>query len=332
MQSLPLLHALREAYPDAELAWAVQAEFQGLFDGGLGLERRFLFERRAGLGAWLRLRRELEAWAPDWSIDAQGNVKSAMVALTSGAARRSGLARADWREPFAAHSLTDAAPPSPGRHAMQRNLALAQHVAPGSAPRFDPALSEVERATGRGLLELHAPRAEREGGYVLHLASAGDVRSWPAQSFADLAAELAEAGQRVLVLSGPAEQDQGAQLAARLGSRVHHWVGQRGLRDLAAVFTAAAEDDMRLVACDSGPAHLAAACGLAVRLLVGPQDPLRTGPWPAVGPSSPHRAISSTQPPECAPCLERQCTHPEGPVCMTALDPEATLSALNEGA
>jgi heptosyltransferase-1 len=88
-----------------------------------------------------------------------------------------------------------------------------------------------------------------------------------------------------LILSGPAEADAGQRLARELQDekRVSHWIGQGDLRQLAGFLSAAAAQGVGFVAGDSGPSHLAAACGMRVRFLSGPQDPLLTGPWPLEG-------------------------------------------------
>ena len=134
------------------------------------------------------------------------------------------------------------------------------------------------------------------------------------------------------MLSGPGEEQLGRQLAARLAGveGLTHRVGQRGLRELAAAFAVAARHGARFVGCDSGPMHLAAACGLPVTCLSGPQSHLRTGPWPPPerAPGGHHRVVRSAAPPACAPCLERRCEHPDGPVCMTAIEPLAVLASL----
>ena len=83
---------------------------------------------------------------------------------------------------------------------------------------------------------------------------------------------------------------------------------------------------LRLIACDSGPMHLAAACGLAVVALEGPQEAARTGPWP-LGEGR-HRVVISAHPPACAPCRKRRCRHPSGPVCMAEIDAEDVVGAL----
>jgi ADP-heptose:LPS heptosyltransferase len=153
------------------------------------------------------------------------------------------------------------------------------------------------------------------------------VRGWPRARWEELVHALRRAGRGVLVLSGPAEAELGRELAGELGADegVTHWVGQRGLRELAAVFTAAARRGLELVSCDSGPMHLAAAHGLRVVALEGPQDGARTGPWPL---ANGHRVVRSAQAPECAPCLARRCRHPEGPVCMRGIRAEDVLAAL----
>jgi ADP-heptose:LPS heptosyltransferase len=325
VHALPVFHALRAAHPRAEIGWAVQPEFAGLLDRLPGLARVFLFERGRGARAWLRLLSGIREWAPDWAVDAQGNAKSALATVGSGAGRRSGMHPRDWREPFAARVMTDHADAAAGAatHAMDKMLALAAHVAPGSMPRrADPALSKEELKAGRGrLADLAGTTADPVT--LLHVSSPEDVRSWPIASFESLARGLAARGERALVISGPQEEAEGRALAERTAgvARLSHWIGQRGLRELAGVLAAAAERGGRIVACDSGPMHLAAAVGLPVVCLEGPQDGRRTGPWPPAL----HRSVRTSSPPPCAPCLARRCDHPEGRVCMERISPETLL-------
>jgi ADP-heptose:LPS heptosyltransferase len=325
VQALPLFYALRGAYPRARIAWAIQPEFADLVRALPGLDRAIVFERRSGARAWPKLVRELDAFAADWTIDAQGNVKSAMIALASRAPRRSGYARDDWREPFAATSLTDPCPRVERvEHAVELVLDLCRHVAPTwtESPRFDahPSAIELEVAERRAV-EL----APGGGGVLLHLSPPDDVRSWPLVRFAELARARAELGPVVLV-SGPAEADHGRELERALRHpRIAHVVGQRGLRELAALFTVCARRGMRFVGCDSGPMHVAWASGMRVVLVAGPQDERRTGPFEVAGP---HGVVRTARALDCAPCRARACTHREGPVCMTTTSVEQVERAL----
>ncbi len=331
VHALPVFHALREAYPDAEFGWAIQPEFAGLIEGLPGLDRLFLFGRRKGVSAWLTLGREMRAWKPDLTVDCQGNLKSAAVTRLSGAPRRAGYHRYDWREQAGARVLTETAYRVTKHpiHALDRVEQLARRFAPETNLRTDLALSADEVARGRTAWRAHGGMRDA---LLIHLSTQSDIRSWPSESASELARLASEQGRNVLVISGPSEREEGERLSKKLSTneRVHHWIGQDQLRELAACFHAASEEGARLVACDSGPMHLAVACGLPVLCLSGPQDAEKTGPrqLDSDAPPCDHRVLRAVEPLECAPCLKRKCAHADGPVCMTRILPEQVLRAL----
>jgi ADP-heptose:LPS heptosyltransferase len=329
VHALGVFHALHGAFPRAEIAWAIQQEFAELVNPLPGLTRLIRFERRGGLAAWHRLRRELRDFRAQWSLDVQGNAKSGAVAWISGADRRSAAGVADWQEPWAAWTANDRAPVLGGpRHAMQLMEHLTRTFVPTSEPslRRDAALSAAEIARGEQELANRLATLGRAP-LLLHLSSPRDVRGWPHERWRELMRALAAEGRGALCLSGPAERELGQHLADEFQKGFAHWVDQRGLRLLAAVFHAAARRDLRLVACDSGPMHLAAAHGLAVVALVGPEDERRTGPYPLFEPGAPHRAVRSARPLPCAPCRKSRCGLSEGPVCMADLTAAQVLAA-----
>lgn len=339
VHALPVLDAVRRAHPRARIAWAVQPEFQDLVRGHPGLDEIVTFDRRAGVAGWARLERELARFGASWSIDAQGNTKSALVALASRATRRSGLARCDWAEPFGALTSTDSAEPARASqgtivHAIDRMRALAQHVAPHHW--IDPWIASLRESSTAEL----APSAgsnwlasTRGPSVVLHLAAPGDVRSWPSAHFAALARELAR-DHAVLVVAGPAEREAGSELSRSLAGsdRIAHWNDSSGLHALASFFRAAAHRGAPLVACDSGPLHVGWAAGMRVVLLAGPQHESRTGPWPVANGerAAIHRIVRAADSPQCAPCFARSCDHADGNVCMTRIDPLRVARAVRE--
>jgi ADP-heptose:LPS heptosyltransferase len=316
VHALPIFHGLRERYPAARIAWVIQREFQSLIAGLPGLDQVFAFERHSGWSGYARLWGELGRYAADWAIDAQGNGKSASVLLASRATRRSGLARGDWQEPFFSGVLTDNAAPSRGPHALDAMRALLEHVAEGARWRTDLALSAGERArSGRGLGDERAP-------LVLHLSRPTDIRAWPEELCIRFIEGWRARGERVLCLRGPEEAQHFAELEARFARDpgVLHCRDEFDLRALAALFEELAARGARFVGPDSGPLHLAAASGMRVLCLEGPQAHERTGPRPG-------HSLRSRNAPACAPCLQRTCSHALGPICMR-IEPGAVIDAL----
>ena len=74
-----------------------------------------------------------------------------------------------------------------------------------------------------------------------------------------------------------------------------------------------------VVACDSGPMHIAAALEVPLVALFGQTDPARSGPC------SPHAVILRAKT-ACAPCLDRHCG-PTAP-CMASISPEQVYSTI----
>lgn len=307
MQAMPLVHAVRAAWPKAELGWAIQPEFAPLVEP---FARVFPFDRRGGFLAWPRIRSALRAWRPDLVIDAQGNWKSAMCARLSGARRRYGFDQRAWQEPGAARLAGLAFAPAdliPGSvapensHLVARCQSIAAFIAPlGSAGTgldsipIDPLLSATEIEHGRNLLHGTLGEPSKSPLTILQPGVPGDPRSWPAERFRELGERLLQAGECVLFLTGPGEAETGADLA-RTVPKAHHIVGQRNLRDLCALLRAAADARGQIFVGDSGPAHVAASVGLPVRLFAGPEDPNRTGPWPlASHADSPHSLVPAS--------------------------------------
>jgi len=321
VQTLPMVHALARAYPTSTLAFATQTTYAPLLEPLPQLSQVLTFERSGGARAWLDLRRSLLAFAPTWSIDCQGNWKSASAARLSGASRRIGLALEHWREPSARWLATELAPAptEPVLHAVDRVLNLVEHVTGSAAPEFDLALTPAERKRAEVLL------GGVERPLVLHAAKPADIRSWPPERFVGLASALADAGRDVLLLAGPDEAPLRAFFAAIAPHpRITALPDGLNLRTLSALLTIAAERGGRMVGCDSGPSHIAAAVGLPVLLLHGPQDPARTGPYPTTS----HEHLTAANDLPCRPCLERACNNPDGPVCMEDLSVNEVQDAL----
>jgi heptosyltransferase-2 len=136
------------------------------------------------------------------------------------------------------------------------------------------------------------------------------AKRWPAERFAAVADMLAEsAGAEVILVGAAEESDISEEVARRMRVRPFVLTGRTDLSQTAAVLRAS---DL-LVTNDTGPAHVAAAVGCPVVVIFGPTNPVTTRPFS-------ESAEVVRRPPDCAPCMLRDC--PIDHRCMTAVTAE----------
>jgi heptosyltransferase-2 len=136
------------------------------------------------------------------------------------------------------------------------------------------------------------------------------AKRWPAERFAAVADMLAEsAGAEVVLVGAGEEADISEEVARLMRARPVVLTGRTDLSQTAAVLR---EADL-LVTNDTGPAHVAAAVGCPVVVIFGPTNPVTTRPF------SPTAEVVR-RPPDCAPCMLREC--PIDHRCMTAVTAE----------
>ena len=136
------------------------------------------------------------------------------------------------------------------------------------------------------------------------------AKRWPAERFAAVADLLHEKVGAEIVLVGAAEElEISKEVMRHMRARPVVLTGKTDLAQTAAVLKAA---DL-LVTNDTGPAHVAAAVGCPVVVIFGPTNPVTTRPFS-------DRVQIVRRPPDCAPCMLRDC--PIDHRCMTAVTPE----------
>ncbi|MEX2219976.1 MAG: glycosyltransferase family 9 protein [Phycisphaerales bacterium] len=184
-------------------------------------------------------------------------------------------------------------PGDPGESVWERNLRAMFPGADVAVNHERPDALLARQWTGRGGAAdaLVNPR----GPVVLHVGAGSEQKRWPLERFAEVAAST-----RAAVIAGEAEAERFTpperRLFAAIGGRLLTTLDElaRELRSARLV-----------IACDSGPAHLAAQLGVPTLALFGPTDPAR---WAPVGPRA--RALA---PPEPSPmdCLTVERVHAE---------------------
>lgn len=162
-------------------------------------------------------------------------------------------------------------------------------------------------------LDLLRAHGVREGRAVVALCP-GSINSrakrWPAERYSVLADSLIdELDAEVLLIGSPEELDISLEVSRGMRHKPILMTGKTGLAQVAAVLSLV---DL-LVTNDTGPAHIASGLGRPTLVIFGPTNPLTTRPFSPV-------AEIVRQPPDCAPCMLRDC--PIDHRCMTAISPQ----------
>lgn len=208
-----------------------------------------------------------------------------------------------WEDPK--HNLV-ALSPADELHVVNKRLELvawagAEPVDHGLKMYLSPAeLKDAEDwLVGRGL-EAVRPRV------ILCPGAANAYKCWPADRFGKLAAMLAEAGAKVLVVGSQGEAELAARLMEQAGETKPVLALGEPLRLTAGIL---ARSDL-IITNDTGPMHMAVSVGLPVLALFGPTDPDTIGPRAA-------NSMVLKVPRICDPCTTKKC--PKNGECMEAL-------------
>lgn len=176
-------------------------------------------------------------------------------------------------------------------------------------PRFDLRVSEDRKRKAFDLLLEHGARANAP----LTLLCPGSINSrakrWPAQRYAVLADRLVGLGANVALIGSPGESDVTQEVCKHAQRQLVVLTGKTTIAEVTALISIA---DV-LISNDTGPAHIGAALNTPTLVIFGPTNPLTTYPLSS-------NAEIIRRPPDCAPCMLRDC--PIDHRCMTAIPPE----------
>jgi lipopolysaccharide heptosyltransferase I len=290
IHTLPAVAALRAAFPETIIGWAIEERWAELLctrsarPGGARSPRKPLADRvhtfnlrrwrRSLVSArtWEQMRTafgDLQAENYEVAVDFQGAIRSALVARWSGAPTVFGFA--EPRENAASLFYTRQVQ-SEGTHIIEQNLSLASAVArralslpPVTFPRDE-------------LVEYNCQKTlQALGGtdyLILNPGAGWGAKQWPAERYGQVAKRLSEgAGLKSLINFGPGEEDLARSAEAASGGAA--LARAASLSELI-VLTRRAR---LVIGGDTGPLHLGAALRIPVVGIFGPTNPARNGPF-----------------------------------------------------
>lgn len=290
IHTLPAAALLKRTIPDAHIAWAVEAKAGALLQDSPVIDtlieidakglRQSLFgspdfkERRSSSHPSTRTNHFQDF---DVAIDFQGLLKSGFIVNASRAPRRVGFETADLREKLSRIFLTEQVQTAAIAHVIDKNLALARSVIDASPEchsisdyQFPIAISPQDE---QYITQNALNQASRFA--ILNPGGGWDTKRWDRKNFAALADWLWDHYRLVsFVTFGPGEESLAQSVIQN--SRT-----QKALPFPATLkqFAALARRAEIFIGGDTGPLHLAAACGTPIVGLFGPTSPDRNGPF-----------------------------------------------------
>ncbi|MEQ3724889.1 glycosyltransferase family 9 protein [Alcanivorax sp.] len=266
--ALPHLRAMLSAHPDALLV--VDARYQTLVAQSLPGEERLLFYPEQALSSprpvWQRLKhylifvRALRRFRADICVDIEGEQKSATLSRLSGAPTRIGPPR---RHGHWFYTLSPEPDWQGHRWDGYASLSQPAATAPATYLPLTPCPNSNERISA--LLPTHAGDTR----LILHVGATKTYKMWHAEQFASLCQQARRAGLTpILVGAGHKDRVQIARVQSFLCKPVLDLCDQLSLSE----FIALLQHSRAYVGNDSGPMHLAAACGIPTVGLFGPTN------------------------------------------------------------
>ncbi len=268
---LPLVHTLRDAWPDAALTWVIGRGEHRLLEGLPGVE--FIeYDKRSGIGGMREIRRGFAGRRFDALLQMQVAARANLLSAFIPARRRIGYDRSRSRD---LHGLfiNERIPDRPGIHVLNAIGSFCEPLGlQRKAVRWELPLPAASHAWA-------AAQWPDDGRPVLMISpcSSHVLRNWRAERHAALADHAAAQGWRIVLCGGRSELERqtGDAILAAMKSEALDLIGKDTLKQLPALLARA---DL-LVTPDSGPMHIANAMGTAVLGLHAASNPHRSGPY-----------------------------------------------------
>lgn len=299
----PAVSDLRHHFPDAQIHWLVEPAFAEMVSWHSAISKVISVPLRSHKKNWWRLpcllrglKQQLSVENYDLVLDAQGLLKSALLARLAGA-EIYGFDKDSARESLAAKFYQKTASVARGLHVIEKNRQLvAQLFDADSTQPADFGLGEFRQKQMAESLPsgLESPAGRRC--LVLLHGTTWNSKYWPESSWLELVGLLTEQGWNCLLPWGNQAEHQRAKRLQLAGGANAQVLPRLSLTEMMSVLLHA----QGFVSVESGIGHLATVLNIPGIMLHGPTDPGYSG---ISGKSCQH--ITSGL--DCSPCFKRDC-------------------------
>lgn len=281
VHTLPVLAAVRRAFPQAEISWAVEKRSAEILRGNELIDNLIEIDTRALRGGKViknflpeagRQFRRLRKHEFDIALDFQGLLKSALIAKLSGAKKRCGFSKPNLREPASRFLLTETFDVPPQISIYRKNLALAAQALQIEVPQenfeFPIFTNDEQKLEAQKIIERTG-----ENFVILNPSGGWVTKLWHAENYSRLADKLwAEKGFASIVTTAPNERNLAEKILEKsVSGKV--FLAQPSLKGLYEL----AKRAQIYVGGDTGPTFLAIAANAPVVGIYGPTEYWRNG-------------------------------------------------------
>lgn len=272
---LPVVNALKRAWPDTRITWLIQPLPHGLVRGHPAVDRFVLFHRRKGPGAWRSFRDaavQLRDRRFELVLALQVYAKAGLLTALTRADVKLGFDRARARD-LNWLVTNDRIPAHPVQHVQDQYFEFVEHLGIDPEPvEWRVPVSEADRSAQRSFFDgLDRPAC------AVVVGTSKREKNWTPEGYAAVLDALdADFGMRPVLVGGPSsvERELADGILARTSARVIDTLGD-DLRRLVWTLDGAP----LVISPDTGPLHLARALDTPVVGLYGYTNPKRYGPY-----------------------------------------------------
>lgn len=289
VHALPTLVAIRKNWPNAKIMWAVHEQYveflpmKPYIDEVIIVDRKRLFS----FSYMVELRRKFKEHHFDVVIDLQALLKSNIILALCGSGIHYSYCEQKEGNRFFAKPLIG---PNKDGNIIERYLDVVR-VLGGTVDQveFPPLPIDKERFTYGDILE----GIGVYGKYVVFAVATRWVnKNLPPAYFAEVADYLGTLPVDVVLIGSPADEAIGREIMeSTTKDNVYNLIGKTSIKEMCAII----EGSQLFIGGDTGPMHIANACGVPLIALFGATYPSRSGPY---GNDRSHVLLSSTAPEE----------------------------------
>jgi heptosyltransferase-3 len=272
----PLLHSLKQSYPDAQIDVLVFRNTASMLEGNADISHVITTPSRPDCAdIWLLLRQLFRRY--DLAIATQTGDRPFLYTLLAAPFRIAVVPpkkTTGWWKRFFMQRWIEL--DDDNTHTVLQHLKLLDLIdVPRSFSLIPPQTGNVQQ-----LIEQFPFLSDNTGYAVLHTHPQWTYKQWTVEGWIEIGLYLKKLGLKLVLSGGPAQQeiDYVANIQRQLPDDTINLAGQVSLAQLAYIIAQA----KIYIGPDTGITHLAAATGIPVIALYGPTNPVKWAPWPSV--------------------------------------------------